>query len=109
MESMETKEMIQIVKMESQAGETAGERYVPDSALIDAGEIHPKRFAENEDCLLAGFLYWSCSLIDSTEKPIVQKGKAPTLTGGSLHYENNQLKNREFSLNNPIYYYEQNK
>jgi hypothetical protein len=57
MESMETKEMIQIVKMESQIGETAGERYVPDSALIDAGEIHPKRFAENEDCLLAGFLY----------------------------------------------------
>lgn len=54
---METKEMIQIVKMEIQIGETAGERYVPDSALIDAGEIHPKRFAENEDCLLAGFLY----------------------------------------------------
>ena len=54
---METKEMIQIVKMESQAGETAGERYVPDSALIDASTILPKRFAENEDCLLAGFLY----------------------------------------------------
>lgn len=57
MKSMETKEMIQIVKMESQAGETAGERYVSDSALIDAGAIHPKRFEENEDCLLAGFLY----------------------------------------------------
>jgi hypothetical protein len=57
MKSMETKEMIQIVKTESQVGETASERYVPDSALIDAGAIHPKRFVENEDCLLAGFLY----------------------------------------------------
>ena len=57
MKSMETKEMIQIVKMESQAGETSDERYVPDSALIDADAIHPKRFAENEECLLAGFLY----------------------------------------------------
>lgn len=57
MKSMETKEMIQIVKIESQAGETAGERYVPDSAPIDSGAIHPKRFEENEDCLLAGFLY----------------------------------------------------
>lgn len=54
---METKEMIQIVKTESQVGETASEKYVPDSALIDAGAIHPKRFIENEDCLLAGFIY----------------------------------------------------
>lgn len=57
MKSMETKEMIQIVKIENQVDETASERYVPDSALIDAGAIHPKRFVENEDCLLAGFLY----------------------------------------------------
>jgi hypothetical protein len=57
MKSMETKEMIQNVKMEGQTIETASEIYVPDSALIDAGAIHPKRFAEDDGCLLVGFLY----------------------------------------------------
>ena len=57
MKSMETKEMIQNVKVENQASETASERYIPDSELIDASVIRPKMFVENEDSLLAGFLY----------------------------------------------------
>jgi hypothetical protein len=54
---METKEMIQNVKMENQVNETMSERYVPESALIDASIIRLQKKAEADESFLAGFVY----------------------------------------------------
>lgn len=57
MKSMETKEMIQNVKMENQVNETMSERYVPESALIDASIIRLQKKVEADESFLAGFVY----------------------------------------------------
>ena len=54
---METKEMIKNTESNQLMEKTLNERYVPDTALIDANMISDIRYSEGDAELMAGFVY----------------------------------------------------